>query len=497
MSLGQFDGRTIRKVRPIPVTAEMSMAELGALFVQKLSKEELDGLDRQALNPDTGFTPCELPHDQRVLPELYLHLATDDCESSTHMGRVCKHTCLAFFDHLNHLASVRGLAAGQDDFRWMEVRKACEGWAVFKRFTPTSWELMTRLFDRSCGMLKSGYLKIWSTVGLATNASLEEEQSNKASFCGHCFSVGCISLPDGKKFPFLLEGTAPMFSLTVNANSPRVTVWKARTSSSDSDSDDEYEKKVMNMPALLTALSGTLLAMGMVINCPNGGFKSGGGWPLDVDITGWLAKTMVTAALDSSPDTHLDFYHRIMYTGWPCTESGQGCMPVQLDESGEIVAGCHPFELNNPDIRGVDANLGAQAFGLMSGIMEEAVPPQAPPEVIQRMANLWIPCNPFETVNKSARREPGVTYNRVVAMESPCAPEYLSIIHEIKRRWVKETNKLNAARDDSDGIVLYSMLEGLSDLVCADVPNKDIARLTVVDSAKQAQINIGWLRRDE
>jgi hypothetical protein len=473
----------------------MTMKELAALFVQRLSKEELEALDRQPLNPDTGFTPCELPHDEGVLPELYLHLATDDCESSTHMGRVCKHTCLAFFDHLNRVASVRGLAAGQDGDRWMEVRKACEGWVVFKRFTETSWKLMTRLLDRSCGMLKSGYLKIWSTVGLATNASAEEELSDKASFCGHCFSVGCISLPDGKKVPFLLEGTAPMYSLTVNETSPRVTVCTKKKNSSDSDSDDECEKKVMNMPAFLSALSGTLLSLGMVINCPNGGMRQGGGWPLDVDITGWLAKTSVTAALDSSPDTHLDFYHRIMYTGWPCTESGQGCMPVQLDESGEILAGCHPFELNNPDIRGVDANLGSQAFGLMSAIMEEAVPPQVPPEVIQKMANLWIPCNPFETVNTKARREPGVTYNRVVAMESPCAPEYLAIIHEAKSRWVEETNRLNAARPDSDGIVLYSMLEGLSDLVCADVPNKNIDKLTVVESAEQALINIDWPRK--
>ena len=89
-------------------------------------------------------------------------------------------------------------------------------------------------------------------------------------------------------------------------------------------------------------------------------------------------------------------------------------------------------------------------------------------------------------------RKPGVAYNRVVAMESPCAPEYLAIIHEAKSRWVRETNTINAARKDSDGIMLFSMLEGLSDLVCADVPNRNICKLTVVESAKQALINVGW-----
>jgi hypothetical protein len=40
--------------------------------------------------------------------------------------------------------------------------------------------------------------------------------------------------------------------------------------------------------------------------------------------------------------------------------------------------------------------------------------------------------------------------------------------------------------------MLFSMLEGLSDLVCADVPNRNICKLTVVESAKQALINVGW-----
>jgi len=30
--------------------------------------------------------------------------------------------------------------------------------------------------------------------------------------------------------------------------------------------------------------------------------------------------------------------------GWPCTEGGLGCMPVE-EESG-ISAGCHPYELS-------------------------------------------------------------------------------------------------------------------------------------------------------
>ena len=350
---------------------------------------------------------------------------------------------------------------------------------------------MLRLLDRGNTMLKAGYLKIMTGVGLASNASAAEELSDKAHYCGHCFNVGSIKTPGmTKATPFLLEGTTAMYSLHVNESTPRVTVTLTTEADSDSCHTVESETKILDMPSFLSALAGTLVVLFGVLNKPNGAGGQKAGMKLPVEVKGWLGKTVVTPSLDSAPSTHLQFYHRIMYMGWPCTTSGQGCMPVQESRSEGIVAGCHPYELTNLDIRGVDAALDPAGQQLMSEIMEEAVQPQVSPEIVRKIASLWIPCRPLERVNTEATREPGVTYHRVVCMESPCAPEYLSIIHEIRSRIVKEANRINGERKDSDGIILYALLEGLDSLVCADVRDKDIRKLTVVDSVKQALLSL-------
>jgi hypothetical protein len=82
-----------------------------------------------------------------------------------------------------------------------------------------------------------------------------------------------------------------------------------------------------------------------------------------------------------------------------------------------------------------------------------------------------------------------------MAMESPCAPEYLSIMHEAKRRLVKETNRINGALKDSDGIVLFALLEGVDSCVGADVKSRDLSNVTIVQSMRQAMINVGWPRK--
>ena len=133
----------------------------------------------------------------------------------------------------------------------------------------------------------------------------------------------------------------------------------------------------------------------------------------------------------------------------------------------------------------------------MTDIMEEAVPPQARADVVKEIANRWIECRPLEVINREADlvRKPGVRYHRVVCMESPCAPEYLSIVHEAKRRFADETNRINDALPDSDGIRLYSLLEGVDDLLCVDVEDRTISKLTVVESMKQAMTNLAWPRK--
>lgn len=496
--MGQVDGRTIRDIGKIPVHSRMTLAELMGLFQQ----EPLPPGSVRPLVPGSSFTRCE-QLSEGVLPDLYLSICTDDCESSSLAARMAKQAVLGFA--LTHAtrSDGDGLSDGfvlsnlSGEVRVQALRDACKDWRVFRRFTDVSWKLMGRFVDRLGAMLINKHLRIMTGVGLATNASAAEEENNRAEYCGHCFNVGYVQTPSMQNaIPFLLEGTAAMYALHVDESSPRVTV-----NLIDASTDKRTgETKVMDMPSFLSALSGTVMLLSTVINAPNGGVGDKLGWPLPVQVRGWLAKTNVTPALSSKPDTHLAFYNRIMYMGWPCTVGGHGCMPVQEKrESKEIHAGCHPYDLAKLDLRGVDATLPGEAVSLMTEIMEEAVPPQACAEVVREIANRWIECRPLETVNREVDlvRKPGVKYHRVVCMESPCAPEYLSIVHEARRRLADETNRINDAREDSDGIRLYSMLEGVDDLLCIDVEDKDIKKLTVVESMKQAMTNLAWPRKTD
>jgi hypothetical protein len=339
---------------------------------------------------------------------------------------------------------------------------------------------MARIVDRGGNMLKEGHIRTMTAVGLATNASADALSTDNVHYCGHCFNVSFVktpSMPVGK--PGLLEGTSSMYQLPVTSTSPRVGVTVVDPET------DKMVNKTFTMPDLLSILIGTLLHYTQVINAPNGSAKGESGWPLDVKVTGWLGRTMVMNSLDSDPGEHLSFYNRIMYLGWPCTTTGLGCMPVEEKGGKSIIAGCHPYSLSNHDLRGVDATLPDDMRRLMTEIMEEATPPMAPESTLRTLAQNWIPCRPLERVNTEMLRDPGVTYHRVVGMECPCAPEYLAIIHEAKRRFVEEANRINDSKPNSDGIRLYSLLEGLSDLLCADVPDRDIPKLTIVESAKE------------
>lgn len=458
----------------------MTMAELMGLFQQPA----LPPGSIRPLVAGSSFTPCA-PCGEGVLPELYLSICADDCESSSLAARQAKLAVLGY------VASNASLA---DKDRVHAIKAACADWRVFRRFTDASWGLMSRFVDRLGGMFMGKHLRVMTGVGLATNASAAEEASDRAEYCGHCFNVGYVQTPGMEHaVPFLLEGTAAMYCLHVDEHTPRVTV-----SMTDANTGKPTgETKVMDMPSFLSALSGTIMLLCTVINAPNGGMTGEIGWPLPVQVRGWLGKTNVTPALSSAPDTHLPFYNRIMYMGWPCTADGLGCMPVQEADKGKIAAGCHPFDLTKLALRAVDATLPADAQRLMTEIMEEAVPPQAPAEVVREIANRWIECRPLEVINREAglMREVGAKYHRVVCMESPCAPEYLSIIHEARRRLADEANRINDAREDSDGIRLYPLLEGVDSLLCVDVKDQEIKKLTIVDSIKQAMVNLAWPTR--
>ena len=472
----QLDGRTTRKVGMIPVKPSMSMADLMSLFKQP----PLPDGSVMSLNPDISVCPVE-ECQEGVLPDVYHGLLYDDCESSMELARLAKKTSLSLFQRLN-----QGAQTGRAD----GLKKGCDGWKIFSNFTAASWDLSVRILDRGNAMLSAGHLKVMTAVGLATNASAAEELADTAEYCGHCFNVGILQTPGmPKPIPFLLEGTAPMYQVKVTEQSPRVTVHLF----TDWDSNKPPTIKVMDMAEFLTALSSELLCLTQVINKPNGMGERKGGWPMTESISGWMTKTMVMSSLESDPTSHLSFYHRIVYMGMPCTQGGLGCMPMHEEQVGEksVAAGCHPYELSNVQLRGLDASLPDDTVRLMSDVMNETTPPLAPPRTIQQLASSWIPCRPLEQVNTEVKREPG-TFYRVVAMESPCAPEYLSIIHEAKRRLVEEANRLNSLKPDSDGIVLTAMIEGTSSLVCADVKNSSIPNLTVIKSVREALGNVGW-----
>ena len=446
------------------------MEELAGLFKQP----PLPADSIRSLNPDIGFVPKRILESD-VLPELYLGIHMDDCETSALYAKIAKLTSLYLFETMNASRAPRHET----------LKKLCDGWNVFKGFTTASWDLMTKIFDRGNAMLKSNQLRTMTAIGLATNASAEQISENTAHYCGHCFNVSFVKTPSMKVGkPGLCEGTSAMYQLRVDSASPRVTV-KLQGAGGQST------MKTVTMPDFLSLLSSTVLMLTQVINKPNGGMRGNRGWPLDVQITGWLGKTMVMNSLDSDASQHLDFYNRIMYVGWPCTDSGLGCMPVEERVNG-IVAGCHPYLLSNQEVRGVDAALPEDIRKLMSDIMEEVTPPMVNDDIMRTLASHWIPCRPLESINTEMRREPGVTYNRVVSMECPCAPEYLAIIHEAKRRFAEEANRINDAKSDSDGIRVYALLEGLSSHLCTDVPNRTINKVTFVESAVQALLNVKY-----
>jgi hypothetical protein len=484
-----FCGRHLRTMRPIKVSKSMSMDELGQLFEQ----DPVDPSAFRMLIPDVEFGATARAADvlalsvsqqsqDRVLQDMYLQICTDDCETSALFAILMKQTSLHLYERLNEAA-----ASGHAhvSHRSKQLKALCSKWNIFKNFSPTSWDLMVKYLDRGNNMLKTKQIRTMTAVGLATTASAAQSTDGRpVSYGGHCFNVCTIqtpSMPDMKVG--LLEGTAPLFMVRVTKDSPTVSV----------QTTDGGPPTVMNMPKFLTCLSTTLLCMTQVINSPNGMEGSGaGGWPLPVKVNGWLNHTTVMCSLDSDPSTELRFYNRVMFVGWPCTDRGQGCMPVEERVDGKVLAGCHPFGLVNSDIRGVDASFQEDTFSDVREIMDEVTPPMVRESVVRELASMWIPCRALETVNTEAKREDGVEYFRVSAMESPCAPEYLSIIFEAKRRVAEETNRINEAKANSDGIRLYALLEGLSAVLCADVPNRTIPTLTLVDSLKTAMANLKY-----
>lgn len=439
-----------------------------------------------------------------ALSDLATGVIFDDCESTAGLARVAKKSGLLAPTDSKLFARLCGGVLPprvSADPGSSGLGKQSDDWPLFKSFTPRCWELMASIFARGNRMLESGQLRVMTGVGLATTASAADIKSDSASYNGHCFNVGFVQTPAMERpYCFLLEGTAPMIQLKVTSSSPRVTfnIYK------DPADSTSFETQTHDMPAFLTLLGRTLSAMTQVINAPNGGHQMAGGWPFKDRIAGWMGSVMVMNALDSDPSTELRFYNRVMYMGWPCTETGQGCMPVEEPSTAAcsmapstspgLVAGCHPFSLNNLSIRGFDAGVAPDHVRLMSEIMNEATPPIASHKIFQQLSQFWVPCGPFEDVNvrEQAMRDKGVEYVRVASMETPSVPEYIPIIFEAKRQLINRATQINMAHPGSDGIIGSVAALGTGVHVFLDVPQRDIHQLTFVDSLRRAMGELQW-----
>jgi len=69
-------------------------------------------------------------------------------------------------------------------------------------------------------------------------------------------------------------------------------------------------------------------------------------------------------------------------------------------------------------------------------------------------------------------------------------------MHEAKTRLAKEVNRINQETPNSDGCVMHALLEGTDSLLCIDVKNQTIDKLTIVQSIRKAKENLGYGKKN-
>jgi hypothetical protein len=490
----QFLGRTVRTLSPLTIPPKSTVQDLRTILEatpRQMCMERTLTADIQHTHlMDCCALASEPAQVESFLSDCPTSVLDDDCESSAYFALLCRTTVLGFPESPT------------------ELQPALQKWALFDNFTSRCFSLLSQFCNRGVRMLKDKTLLLVTTVGLATGASAADVVNKKASYNGHCFNIGCVTPPDGgKPSCFILEGTASMKQVRVTADSPKVTVkiWRPP------GQPVGFDTHVVDMPTYLTLLGQAVSTLTQVINAPNGGRVVGGGWPVGgPGITGWLGSQMVMHSLDSDPSTYLSFYNRIMYMGWPCSSEGRGCMPVQTapvqvgtDPDAKtippsLLAGCHPYALNDCMLRAVDATIQQDKLDIMGAIMNEATSPMVDHSVFKRLSTYWAPCVPLSDVNvrATAAREHGVEYVRVACMETPGIPELAPLICQAKRELFKAAQKINDARPDSDGARFLCEEEapfsvGTGCHCFIDVPQRSVT-CTAVDSLRQGLKQCSW-----
>ena len=454
-SASAFLGREYHEVTPMPLQGTETMKELADITSAHSRTQQVNN-------------PC---------------IFDDDCESSAGAGK----------ELLNSTCSGDVSPAG--------VQSAIQDWPVFKHWTDSCVNYMSAFLQRGVNLVKTDRLQICTAIGLATNASASVTDGTATSvpgtpvapieYNGHCFMVGKHTSSDGMPSCFLLEGTAPMRQHRVTKDSPRVSVIMVAPNVPN-------QTHVVNMPTFLTLLGKTVTALTQITNKTRGYSNPSEkcGWKTPTPIEGWLAAEMHMCGLDSDPTENLAFYNRIMFCGLKCTEAGLGCMPVQESTSPHrtITAGCHPYDLNSKTIRGVDLCMDDTKKHLMKDIMNEAMPPIVSTSTLQAIARQWVVHEPLTTVNRDVQSQykSGVSYITTTAMETPATLRLLPVMLQAKSILIDRFNKINLAKPNSDGIFARVVPLGTGVHTILYVPNQTIANVTVVQSLKQALLEVQW-----
>jgi hypothetical protein len=476
----QFLGRTVRKLSPIALPANPTMAEIYSAVERSLQQMSVGTHCGSARTEYLGLeeSATTRPHATPLLANVNVSLLRDDCESSGGLATEARMTLL------DAPKTPDGLRAAIGD------------WPMFKAYTPRCYDVNSRLVNRAVGMLTDGGLKIAVAVGLASGASASDEKnSTDSDYSGHCFNVACVTTgakpSKGKGFDMddfvfplndewteagtqsagpqlrfaIMEGTAPTNSYRVTPNSPQIVANMFSTR----DGHTHPVTKVMPFTQYVSNLAQAVNELTRVINAPNGGRKPGGGWPLKAPpVTGWASSELLMNSLDSTRDSYLEFYNRIIFMGWKCKPDASGCMPVETcrqpagpdtQQGGmQFLTGCHPYELNNQHLQAIDALVPSEHQAVMDAIVNEAHPPLVDESVLKRIADYWAPCSPLADVNADRHTflDPSLKYVRVACMESPGIPELVPAVCLAKHMVFQLADKINRERPDSDGVRFVS-----------------------------------------
>ena len=440
--------------------------------------------------PRPGASLEELFASMQGRPKFCASVLADDCESVTDLAHEAA-------DSLKDFTQRNG-----------NLQEECEGYAMFRNWTKDDFEILQNLMMVGGQMLIEKVLTISNTVGLASGASASQDPGvDNGDLNGHCFNVGrFIDTDDGSVHCFILEGTAPMQQMKVTDTSPRVTAMVRGLSSSG---DKNWAPMTMDMPKFLTMLGKTVAVLTQVANEPKGGNSGSGGVVGKEKLTGWISSKEVINSLDSDPKFPMPFYNLIVYMGWKCTETGVGCMPIRetgctlvdllkdnpqtprKQKETEKFMGVPPHLLADSGLRGLDVSLTDEQLKMMQAIYNEAQPPLASEMVFKRLANYWHPAD-------SLLAEPVIPYGEenkyVIAscMESPGCPDYIHLNLAAKKIIFDEANRLNALRNDSDGIRAFVRPSATGDMTLLRVPYQNISKVTFVDSVITAMKNKNW-----